>query len=77
MSCPFLNGIKHDRFQIVYFPISYIDIHVANQTTIFITDPDLEEDSSQTIEYDLEDERAEIEATCTGYGGKPEPTFRW
>lgn len=56
---------------------SYIDIHVANQTTIFITDPDLEEDSSQTIEYDLEDERAEIEATCTGYGGKPEPTFRW
>ncbi|TRY75785.1 hypothetical protein TCAL_01291 [Tigriopus californicus] len=56
---------------------SFVDIHVANQTTIFITDPDMEEDSSQTIEYDLEDERAEIEATCTGYGGKPEPTFRW
>eukprot|EP00095_Tigriopus_kingsejongensis_P010351 maker-scaffold1185_size56580-snap-gene-0.13 protein:Tk10351 transcript:maker-scaffold1185_size56580-snap-gene-0.13-mRNA-1 annotation:"amidohydrolase" len=55
---------------------SYLDIHVANQTTIFITEPRIEQDSSLTIEYDLEETRSEIEATCRGYGGKPKPTFR-
>ena len=32
---------------------------------------------SETIPYDLEDERDEIEATCRAFGGKPEPTFHW
>ena len=42
-----------------------------------ITQPDLWEDPHAVIEYQIDDNRAEIEATCTAYGGKPEPIFHW
>jgi len=54
-----------------------IEVFVANMSTLYITDPDLEEDSRATIEYDLEDTRSEIEATCRAYGGRPAPEFHW
>ena len=54
-----------------------MQVHVSNQSTIFITQPDLFQDPREVIEYDINDSRAEIEATCTAYGGKPEPEFHW
>jgi len=54
-----------------------IKAYVSNQSTIFITEPDLWSDPSEVITYDLLKNNPEIEATCTGYGGNPEPTFHW
>ena len=52
-------------------------MHISNQSKIFITEPDLFENPNEAIEYIIDDSRAEIEATCTGYGGKPDPEFHW
>ena len=60
-----------------FFSCSQVEVWVANMSTLYITDPDLEDDSSLTIVYDLSDDRREIEATCTAYGAIPEPTFHW
>ena len=46
-------------------------------STLYITEPDLEDDSSLTVVYDLSDDRREIEATCTAYGAIPQPEFHW
>merc|ERR1719273_198735 len=54
-----------------------MDVHVSNQSTIFITLPDLFENPNDVIDFDISDSRAEIEATCTAYGGKPDPEFHW
>jgi hypothetical protein len=53
-----------------------VDLFVSNQSSIHISEPDLEQDDSQTIIYDVND-RGEIEATCTSTGGRPAPTFKW
>jgi len=54
-----------------------VDAFVSNQSTIFITEPDLWSDPSEVISYEIDKTNTEIEATCTGYGGNPEPTFHW
>ena len=56
---------------------SEVDAFVSNQSKIYITEPDLWSDPSEVITYDLTKTNTEIEATCTGYGGNPEPTFHW
>ena len=50
---------------------------MSNQSKIYITEPDLWSDPSEVITYDLSKTNTEIEATCTGYGGNPEPIFHW
>ena len=56
---------------------SEVDAFVSNQSKIYITEPDLWQNPSEVISYDLSNSNSEIEATCTAYGGNPEPTFRW
>lgn len=53
------------------------DIHISNQSTIFITEPDHFQDPNEMIEYTLDQSNERIEATCTAYGGKPDPEFHW
>jgi len=57
--------------------VSEVDAFVSNQSKIYITEPDLWSDPSEVITYDLSKTNTEIEATCTGYGGNPEPIFHW
>jgi len=54
-----------------------VDAFVSNQSTIYITEPDLWSDPSEVITYEIDKTNTEIEATCTAYGGNPEPTFHW
>ena len=64
----------------IIFPTSFfseVDAFVSNQSKIYITEPDLWSDPSEVITYDLSKTNTEIEATCTGYGGNPEPIFHW
>ena len=56
---------------------SELDLHVANKSYVVITEPDLWQDPHAVLEYQIDDTRAEIEATCTAYGGKPVPEFHW
>ena len=56
---------------------SELELHVANQSYVVITEPDLWQDPHAVIEYQIDESRAEIEATCTAYGGKPVPEFHW
>jgi len=56
---------------------SEVDAFVSNQSTIAITEPDLFQDPNEVISYEIDRTNTEIEATCTGYGGNPEPTFHW
>jgi len=57
--------------------IGELDLHVANKSYVVITEPDLWQDPHAVVEYQIDDTRAEIEATCTAYGGKPVPEFHW
>jgi len=50
-----------------------VEVYVSNVTEIHITDPAEGDD----IQYDLSRTSKAIEATCTGYGGSPDPTFHW
>lgn len=59
------------------FIFSELDLHVANKSYVVITEPDLWQDPHAVVEYQIDDTRAEIEATCTAYGGKPVPEFHW
>ena len=59
------------------FIFSEFDAFVSNQSTIFITEPDLWSDPSEVISYEIDKTNTEIEATCTAYGGNPEPKFHW
>ena len=59
------------------FIFSELDLHVANKSYVVITEPDLWQDPHAVVEYQIDDARAEIEATCTAYGGKPVPEFHW
>jgi len=54
-----------------------LDIFASNQSRVFFKVPDLLADDNQVIIYDLEASRPEIDATCRGYGGSPEPKFVW
>ena len=62
---------------IIFLFFSEVDAFVSNQSKIYITEPDLWQNPSEVISYDLSNSNSEIEATCTAYGGNPEPTFRW
>ena len=62
---------------IIFHFFSEVDAFVSNQSKIYITEPDLWQNPSEVISYDLSSSSSEIEATCTGYGGNPEPKFRW
>jgi len=53
--------------------IGTVAIYVSNVTEIAITEPTDGDD----IQYDLSRQSRAIEATCTGFGGLPEPTFHW
>ena len=57
--------------------LNQFDAFVSNQSTIFITEPDLWSDPSEVISYEIDKTNTEIEATCTAYGGNPEPKFHW
>ncbi len=48
---------------------------MAQYSEVEITYPD--ERSGDGAEWNMDDEDAEIEVTCTAYGGVPEPEFRW
>jgi len=50
-----------------------VDVFISNVTEIQITDPVNGDD----IQYDLSRTSRGIEATCTGWGGLPDPTFHW
>ena len=54
-----------------------LELYVANMSALYITEPDLVDDPGLTIEYNLDDDRREIEATCRAEGAIPEPTFMW
>ena len=54
-----------------------IDVYAANQSTIYITKPDLWQDPDEIIEYTIDNSNTEIEASCTAYGGNPKPEFHW
>jgi len=56
---------------------STIDVYAANQSTIYITKPDLWQDPDEIIEYTIGNSNTEIEASCTAYGGNPKPEFHW
>ena len=56
---------------------SEIDVHVSNKSKLFITEPDLRVKPNEVVQYSVGDSNSEIEATCTGYGGNPEPEFHW
>ena len=62
---------------IFFIDSSEFDAFVSNQSTIFITEPDLWSDPSEVISYEIDKTNTEIEATCTAYGGNPEPKFHW
>ena len=72
---PYLNR-KFQQFSNIFIP-SEVDAFVSNQSTIAITEPDLFQDPNEVISYEIDRTNTEIEATCTGYGGNPEPTFHW
>lgn len=55
---------------------SSVDLYVSNHSQVYISEPDMWEDSSQVIEYEANN-RGEIQAACTGIGGRPAPTFHW
>ena len=50
---------------------------MSNQSSIQITKPDLRSDPDAAIAYTIGEDGAEIESTCTAYGGVPDPTFKW
>jgi hypothetical protein len=54
--------------------IGISEVFVSNKSSIFITDPD---DNDDTIEYDIARGNDRITATCTAYGGSPVPAFKW
>ena len=64
---------KHVKI-ICYFTIRISEVFVSNKSSIFITDPD---DNDDTIEYDIARGNDRITATCTAYGGSPVPAFKW
>jgi len=70
--CRMNDGTPYSAWAEVEF-----DAFVSNQSTIFITEPDLWSDSSLVISYEIDKTNTEIEATCTAYGGNPEPKFHW
>ena len=35
------------------------------------------ENPNDVITYEIDNSNAEIEATCSAYGGNPEPEFHW
>lgn len=55
--------------------VGTVEVFVSNKSEIYITEPDLNRVDS--IQYDLGKSSDRIEATCTGYGGSPIPTFHW
>ena len=59
---------------IYFFSIRISEVFVSNKSSIFITDPD---DDDETIEYDISRSSDRITATCTAYGGSPVPAFKW
>jgi hypothetical protein len=56
---------------------SVVELFVSNQSELWISEPDLQKDDSQTILYGANDNNAEIEATCRAVGGRPIPKFQW
>ena len=64
---------KHVKI-IYHFTIRISEVFVSNKSSIFITDPD---DNDDTIEYDITRGNDRITATCTAYGGSPVPAFKW
>ena len=54
-----------------------LNVYASNQSTLFITKPDLWSDPNEVIEYEVDNSNSEIEAACTAYGGNPKPEFHW
>jgi len=55
-----------------------VELFVAVQSEVVLTDPDLTEDPGQSLEIDLSDSYGEeIEAECTAPSGSPPPTLTW
>ena len=50
---------------------------MTNKTTVRMIVPDAWLPNPEMIKYDLDQSRPEIRATCRGYGGSPQPTFKW
>lgn len=56
---------------------SNVELFVTNKTTVRMIQPDAWAQNPEMIKYDLDQSRPEIRATCRGYGGSPQPTFKW